>query len=416
MSEALKLLDRVAALERQVKSLQRAIALLHRISGLVGTTLERDATYYAILTGTTAGVGLGFNRAMLFLTHKDQRGQDEPASSTHASSLLMPVRALYGAGAVGPVDRDEADRVWRSIERESPDLTTLHDAGLRRRDQPSELDRRVRAASIDPNGRTPVALAYRRWATVIGEGDDDAGGLFHPPTAVAAPLTYGHAILGILYADNRFTEKPADPMTAKIVAMVAEQAARAIANAERYEKIAGEARTDALTGLGHHGAFQTDLVRAADTASETGRPVGLVMIDLDGFKPINDGLGHQAGDALLAGLAARMRGAVRVVSRPGKDGFSQEDRVYRYGGDEFAAILPDADRATAALVGERIRASIAERPFALGSAHRVQITCSVGVAAMPEDAARADLLLASADAALLRAKARGRNRVVTAVD
>ncbi|MEO7331238.1 MAG: hypothetical protein ABI193_21865, partial [Minicystis sp.] len=95
---------RLYRLEQEVASLRGAIGLLHRISTLVGAAIEVEPTCYAILTGVTAGVGLGLNRAMLFLLDGADR------------------LVLRGLGAIGPADAEEADRVWRSIEAESPDL------------------------------------------------------------------------------------------------------------------------------------------------------------------------------------------------------------------------------------------------------------------------------------------------------
>jgi diguanylate cyclase (GGDEF)-like protein len=130
------------------------------------------------------------------------------------------------------------------------------------------------------------------------------------------------------------------------------------------------------------------------------QPLGLCIIDLDGFKRVNDRLGHLAGDALLGGVAARMRGGVR-----GGEG------VYRYGGDEFAVLVPGGDRAATALVGARLHSAISSRPFAIGDEPALRITCSVGVASFPEDAPDAMALVAVADRAMFRAKSRGKDQV-----
>jgi diguanylate cyclase (GGDEF)-like protein len=135
-------------------------------------------------------------------------------------------------------------------------------------------------------------------------------------------------------------------------------------------------------------------------ATASGEPLGFAMIDLDDFKKINDRYGHPAGDALLAGIAARLCGVVRACGG-----------VYRYGGEEFAMLIPHGDRAAAALVGERLNRAVSAQPFELGGGCVVRMTCSVGVASLPEDAADAGGLVAVADAALLRAKARGKNCV-----
>ncbi len=376
----------IERLRREVASLRSAIELLHRIGNLVSGALELEPTCYAVLTAVTAGVGLGLNRAMLFLADPQDRS------------------TLRGVAAIGPEGRDEADRVWKSIEADAPDLETLYESGLRHHRSPGELDRHVRATAVDGAGPTPVGLAFRRGVTVIGEGEDDVSadgsGLFHAATSIAAPLRDPQGVSGVLYADNHFTGRPLDPVTAQVFSMVADHAGRAIANARRFEEVAGAARTDALTGLRHHGAFMSDL--GIEIAARAGhqRPLGLVMIDLDGFKQVNDRLGHLAGDALLAALAARMRGVVR-----GREG------LYRYGGDEFAALVPGADRAAAALVGSRLRAVVGGQPFALGAEHLLHVTCSVGAASLPEDGADAASLVEAADRAMFRAKKAGKDRV-----
>jgi diguanylate cyclase (GGDEF)-like protein len=377
------------SLRREVTSLRAAIGLLHRIGNLVGGPLEIEPTSYAVLTAVTAGVGLGLNRAMLFLV--DARAPWSPAGADAPRGAVV----LRGACAVGPGDRDEADRVWRSIEADAHDLERLYEAGLRHHQNPGKLDERVRGSVVEIAGGTPVAVAFRRGTTILGEGTDDQAGLFHLPTAIAAPLRDPQGLSGVLYADNYFTGRPVDPVAEQVFSMVADHAGRALANARRFEEVAGAARMDALTGLRHHGAFMTDLGREVGSALAAKGQLGLVMIDLDGFKQVNDRLGHLAGDALLAGLAARMRGVVR-----GGEG------IYRYGGDEFAAIVPGADRAATAAVGARLQAAIAEQPFSLDPARLVRISGSVGVASLPEDATDATALVDAADRAMFRAKAR----------
>src|SRR5688500_18486219 len=112
----------LAALERENLALRRAIALLHEISNLVRAAQELEPTCYALLTGVTAGVGLGMNRAAIFLVDDTDGG------------------ALRGMAAVGPSDREEADRVWKSIEKDGPDLETLYEAGLIESAQPGRFD------------------------------------------------------------------------------------------------------------------------------------------------------------------------------------------------------------------------------------------------------------------------------------
>lgn len=215
--------------------------LLHEVSNLLHGSLEVEAACYAVLTGVSAGVGLGFNRAMLF-----QISRVDPS-------------VLEGTMAVGPADEVEADRVWREIEAGNDDLRTLYQAGLIARDAHAALDRQVRAVRVALDGRSLLARAMREGRLVHGHaGDDEVDGLLDVATGVAAPLK-GH---GVLYADNRFTGRRCSPELAQVFGLVADHAGRAVENARRFEREARAARTDALTGLGHHGALMERRRRA----------------------------------------------------------------------------------------------------------------------------------------------------------
>ena len=165
-------------------------------------------------------------------------------------------------------------------------------------------------------------------------------------------------------------------------------------NAQTHREVRVRAEQDALTGLRNHGAFQREL----GAAVEAGRPFAVLMLDLDTFKRFNDTLGHPAGDGLLVEIAKTMTRATRDT-----------DRLYRYGGDEFAAILPGADRVVAHEVAERIRRAVRERTDgASGTADpRPSVTISAGVACYPEDGRSKDELVAVADRALYLVKPDG---------
>lgn len=374
--------QRIEQLERENAALRQAVDLLHRVSNLVRQSLELEPTAYALLTGVTAGVGLGFNRAMLFFVDDADR------------------TTLRGVAAVGPASRDEADRVWKSIEGDAPDLLTLYEAGLKQRAEHSALDARVREQRILISGDTPVALALRRAALVHREGSDDLLGLFHLPTAVAAPLRGVGRARGVLYADNCFTGRPPGDAVERVLSLIADQAGRALEHAHHYEELAERARMDALTELEHHGRMMEAL--AAALGRDADEPMGLAMIDLDDFKRVNDTHGHLAGDALLAELGKRLRSVLRAGERP-----------YRYGGEEFTVLLPGATEGDLFAIGERLRLAVADTPFAVGPERRLVVTCSIGVAARArgDDAER---LIDAADQALLVAKTSGKNRVQVA--
>ena len=166
---------------------------------------------------------------------------------------------------------------------------------------------------------------------------------------------------------------------------------------ERERRILQEADTDELTGVANRRALQRMLCAALARARAHGHVVAVLMLDLDGFKDLNDRLGHAAGDEALREMAARLRHAVR-----------ERDLVARAGGDEFVVVLPDlppgdgvADEAAA-----RVQAAFAE-PLEMAGG-RVRLAASVGMACFPDDADDVDELLAVADRAMYRRKGSGR--------
>jgi diguanylate cyclase (GGDEF)-like protein len=376
---------RLEQLERENAALRHAVLLLHEVSNLLHGSLEVEAACYAVLTGVTAGVGLGFNRAMLFQTSR------------------VDPSVLEGTMAVGPADRDEADRVWKRIEAGNHDLRTLYQAGLAAREAHAPIDRQVRALRLKVDSAALLTLAMKEGRLVLGaEGVGDLDGLLDLETGVAAPLKGAEGVVGVLYADNRFTQKRCSPEVAQVFGLVADHAGRAVENARRFEREARAARTDALTGLGHHGALMERLAVTVTESRTNGRPLSLVMIDLDNFKGVNDRLGHLAGDALLAGLSERLRAHLRA-----------SELAFRYGGEEFSLVLPGVDTAAATAIAERIRKAVADEPFVVADGQSLRVTCSLGVVRLrPEMSVLA--LVDAADQALLDAKRTGKNRVVLA--
>jgi diguanylate cyclase (GGDEF)-like protein len=165
------------------------------------------------------------------------------------------------------------------------------------------------------------------------------------------------------------------------------------------ERLAALALRDPLTGLANRRAFEDALARELARASASGEPLGVVALDVDHFKRVNDAHGHAAGDAVLVEVAARGAAALRAG-----------DLLARVGGEEFAAILPGAALGQARDVAERIRARIAAAPVRVAGA-ALEVTASLGCAALAPDDAGEGPLLARADARLYAAKRGGRNRV-----
>jgi diguanylate cyclase (GGDEF)-like protein len=159
------------------------------------------------------------------------------------------------------------------------------------------------------------------------------------------------------------------------------------------------ANTDALTGLANHAHIVSLLARAVEEGCRDGKPLCVVMADLDRFKQINDTHGHLVGDGVLREVAARLRAAVRDI-----------DRVGRYGGEEFMIIFRETPRELAHEITERVRARVAGTPVTVEHV-RVDITISAGLAQFTTGES-VDALIRRADEALYSAKAHGRNRIV----
>lgn len=161
--------------------------------------------------------------------------------------------------------------------------------------------------------------------------------------------------------------------------------------------------TDSLTGLHNRRYLDTHMPVLLTRATGRERPLTVIMIDFDHFKRVNDQYGHDGGDDVLREFAARLRKNIRGM-----------DVMCRYGGEEFAIVLPDTDLANAAAVAERIRDAVSEEPFLLfGGKHQISMTISIGIASlrlMGGDTVEA--LFARTDAALYEAKKKGRNRIV----
>ena len=214
---------------------------------------------------------------------------------------------------------------------------------------------------------------------------------------IVVPLLVGGEVAGTLNV-GRMGEEEAHFSAGEfeLARLFAGQASIAFRNAETLRAVATRAETDALTGLRNRGAFDDRL--AALMGDPGVQPLVLVMLDLDGFKRYNDVHGHPAGDALL-------QAAGRAITASVRDG----DLCFRYGGDEFALLLPGTDEVSARQIAERVRLAIA----AVGSSGATGVTASVGLGSAPRDAQAADALVAATDSALYRAKGSGGDRVET---
>ena len=169
----------------------------------------------------------------------------------------------------------------------------------------------------------------------------------------------------------------------------------------RIEESVEMAITDGLTGLYNRRYMETHLATLVAHAQETGRPLSLLIADIDHFKRVNDTHGHDAGDTVLREFATRFRRNTRGI-----------DMACRLGGEEFVIIMPETELRRAFQIGERLRAAIASETFRVNPETELRMTASVGVATLEFASDTSATLYKRADNALYAAKREGRNRVI----
>jgi diguanylate cyclase (GGDEF)-like protein len=232
--------------------------------------------------------------------------------------------------------------------------------------------------------------------TIIKDADDEAdSGNENLPNATV-PLIFHERLIGVLQVTAAEPARVWGENEILLLRTVANQVAVAVNHAGLFAQIQQQALTDALTGCYNRRSFEMQFDREMQVARRQHQPLSLMMLDLDRFKQLNDSAGHDAGDDALRRLAACFRQELRGV-----------DSAARFGGDEFALILPQAYSEGAQIVAERLRAHI-EGIHIPGFGN---LSASIGIATFPaHGSSRSDLVIA-ADAALYSAKRAGRNRV-----
>ena len=298
-------------------------------------------------------------------------------------------------GAVPAVVGSDTASVWLWDQREEVlRLTASDDAAVAHRPHHEvSLDQVPSLAFLAGNPR-PVLLDADGVTGVLAE-------------MLGAPSVRHHAVVPIVargaflgFVATGFQRRlNGDDGTALLdrLAGLADQAASALDNAQLVENMRHQSLHDALTGLPNRALVEDRASQALALALRSGRRVGLLFIDLDRFKNINDTLGHQAGDELIRQVSASLQSVVR-----------EADTVARLGGDEFVVLVPQIDdESTAADLAARIIDAI-RQPFTVEGQH-LFISCSVGVAITATSGGHYHALLQEADAAMYQAKAEGRN-------
>jgi diguanylate cyclase (GGDEF)-like protein len=273
--------------------------------------------------------------------------------------------------------------VWLVGENEATIVPT-HDSDPTGRDQlePVEMG----------TGVVGRAAKYGRTTTGTPQEGDTASHL-------SVPLIIGARVVGVLELELEGHQKLTDDQV-EVLETLSIHAAAALEAARLHQTTSHASEHDALTRLANRRRLEADLTLECDRSLRYARPLSLIMLDLDHFKRLNDTHGHAKGDEILQGVAETITSSLRST-----------DSAYRYGGEELVVLARESDVAGAMGLAERIRGAI-ERRFA-GTAEG-NVTASLGVAGIPENAVSAKALVAAADGALYTAKAEGRNRVCAA--
>ena len=219
---------------------------------------------------------------------------------------------------------------------------------------------------------------------------------------VIVPLRLMNRVIGVM-ACQSYSEHAYEPANVDLLTSIAEQLALAVQNAQLYNEAKIRADLDPLTNLFHHRYLKTRLEEEVDRSRHVGQPLSVLMLDIDRFKLFNDTYGHLAGDELLKRTAALLTRECR-----------SSDIVGRYGGDEFMAILPDADRNRAANIADRIAEKVLSLQVEVPDDRPIGIHCSIGVASYPIDAKTSEELIHRADQRLYQSKRSGRMQRVGA--
>lgn len=345
-------------------SLEAEIASGMLDANATSAELQQFATI-GMVTTITLAAGL---IAVLFLGNDRQRRRTIQAAQDQEERYRA--LAQFGADLVSVLDRDgiiryQSPSIGPILGREARDVVGLPLSSLLHVDDGHSVDRLIESA-IRNNG-APARAELR-----IGHGD----GSWRVVEAVAVNLLDNPRVRGVVVNSRDITERK-----------------------QMSEQLIHMAFHDPLTGLPNRALYMDRLSLALKRTVRTGEPVAVLFLDLDGFKRVNDTLGHDAGDELLKLAADRIRSSVRPA-----------DTVARLGGDEFTIVLDGADDRAAAIVARRLAAKLSE-PIEIDG-QQVSIGTSVGIAVKQSPADQPDDLLRQADAAMYQAKQSGKGRYV----
>jgi len=379
-------------LQKELERTRTELNILYEVSNAMRTTLKLDEILYIILTGVTSHVGLGFNRAALFLINEKDG-------------------LIEGKMGIGPENAEEASRIWSAIEKEQMSLEDLINAyKISTQVVESGFNQQIRQIKLPIKNQNDRILAlevldgmplHLTRENIVKYCSDPVIQMLKTEEMAIVPLKAKDKVNGIILADNFITKAPITKDHMRMLIMLANQAGLAIENSQLYEKILIRAHSDSLTELWNHGYFQYLLQTELEKAKITKTPLSLIMLDIDDFKVYNDTLGHQSGDQILKELATLLKKQSRKM-----------DFVCRYGGEEFVIILPQTDKRETFLIAERLRQDIERQAFLHEEVlPQKKITVSIGIASFPEDGLSPQELISHADRSLYKVKQQGKNNI-----
>lgn len=389
---------RAAARMRRLQLAQLSVLLL-LVAVTVGATLAvTDIDPGALAEGIVALFVLGGVLVWLLLDRAGRRVVEALVDATREQRALRRVATSVMTG-------DDLERTLAVVAREvgglsgaavvevvraragGPPVALWSDARMRAGAGPRVLGTLAAMRRRADEGDRPRVRSLRDSDTVP-DRELAAAGL---DSAAAVPVIAGGALWGALGV--AFRDGPVSHETLDMVERFAEQAALVVERARGHSRLSAQAATDHLTGLANHRAFHERLTAEVAAAEESGSPLSLILLDLDDFRRVNEGLGHQVGDQVLAEAARRLGRAA-----------AEGELVARIGGEEFAWLMPGVAAMGAFAAAERVRLQLAERPLTPG----VSMTLSAGVCDLAQ-AGDAAGLVRLADGALYWAKHNGRD-------
>jgi diguanylate cyclase (GGDEF)-like protein len=367
-----------AAARRSERTMVLALAASLLLSGLVAYGLSRSIVRtLSRLARAAEGIAAGRLGERVPVRGRDEFGQLAGAFNEMAAQLEARMEEL----------ESERSRLGRATNRIGEALAATHDV--------EQLLIVVVETAVEATGAHAGHVRGEDGRERAQLGTAAAG-----DETLELPLQAGRRAFGTLVLAGRAF---GDEERENAISLVG-QAVIALENARLHRIVERQALIDGLTDLANRRAAEDTLRTELARAERAGGDVALVMVDLDGFKDVNDRHGHPAGDAVLREFARRLRHTVREI-----------DLTARWGGEEFCLVLPGSDGAGAVQVAERARQALERRAVTLPDGTRVHVTASFGVASYPAHAS-VDGLVAAADEALYQAKRTGKNRVVVAAE